>query len=135
MYNTEVSKGGDSLNFHGLNLDDNQPVYVQIAQYVKRQILLNQTFSGDSLPSRRDIAAQLRVNPNTVQKAFKLMEDDGYVHTSGKLGSRVYFDEEIRAQIEKEFTVEMVRQFIDQAKEINMSFKQVIDRISELWEG
>lgn len=123
------------MNFHGLNLDDNQPVYVQIAQYVKRQILLNQTFSGDSLPSRRDIAAQLRVNPNTVQKAFKLMEDDGYVHTSGKLGSRVYFDEEIRAQIEKEFTVEMVRQFIDQAKEINMSFKQVIDRISELWEG
>lgn len=122
------------LNFHEMKLNDNQSVYVQIAQYVKRQILLDQTYSGDAMPSRREIAAQLRVNPNTVQKAFKLMEDEGYVQTDGKLGSRVVYDERLLAQIEKEFTVEMVCQFIDAAKEINMSFKQVIDRISELWD-
>lgn len=122
------------LNFYNLKLNTKDPVYIQLALHVKRQILLGHAVLGDKLPSRREIAAQLNINPNTVQKAFKLMEEEGYVHTSGNQGSIIYVDEAIIDQIEAELTKEMVLEFIQHAKEINLSFKKVVDLISELWE-
>lgn len=122
------------LNFHDLKLNNKEPVYTQIALYVKRQILLKRAATGDKLPSRRELAAQLNVNPNTVQKAFRLMEEEGYVHTSGNQGSIIYVDAAIAASIEEELTRQMVREFIVSAKEIDLSFKKVIDLISDLWE-
>lgn len=122
------------LNFYELKLNHKDPVYVQAALYVKRQILLRRAVSGDKLPSRREIAAQLSINPNTVQKAFKLMEDEGYVRTSSTLGSVIYVDENILRQIEDELTRELVKSFVDSAKEVNLSFKTVVELISKHWE-
>lgn len=122
------------LNFYELKLNNKDPVYLQAALYVKRQILLRRAVSGDKLPSRREIAAQLNINPNTVQKAFKLMEDEGYVRTSSTTGSEIFVDEAVFARIEAELTRELVKPFIDSAKEINLSFKQVVELISEHWE-
>lgn len=122
------------LNFYELKLNTKEPVYLQAALYVKRQILLKKAESGDRLPSRREIAAQLNINPNTVQKAFKLMEDEGYVRTSSTQGSVIYVDEAILGRIEAELTHELVKEFIGSAKDIHLSFKQVVELISELWE-
>lgn len=122
------------LNFRELQLNQKTPVYLQIALHVKRRILLRTASSGDRLPSRREVAMQLEVNPNTVQKAFKLMEDEGYVKTSSTLGSVVYVDDGVYARIEAELTRELVDEFIRSAKEIRLPFKQVVDLISEMWE-
>jgi len=122
------------LNFYGLKLNTRDPVYLQATLYVKRMILLGEAASGDRLPSRREIAAQLQINPNTVQKAFKLMEEEGYVRTTGNQGSVIYVDDQIREQIEKELTEELVLDFIQSAREINLTFKRVVDLVSELWE-
>lgn len=122
------------MNFQELRLNTRDPVYIQIVQFVKRQILLKIVRSGDRMPSRREIAAQLNINPNTAQKAFKLMEDEGFVHTAGTQGSAVYVDEAILARIEEELTREMVTAFIHSAKDVNLSFKRVVDLISELWD-
>ncbi|WP_245583044.1 GntR family transcriptional regulator [Paenibacillus daejeonensis] len=115
-------------------MNTRDPVYLQAALHVKRQILLGEAQSGDRLPSRREIAAQLQINPNTVQKAFKLMEDEGYVHTVGNQGSVIYVDEQIRETIENELTHELVTEFIQSAQEINLSFKRVVELVSELWD-
>jgi len=121
------------LNFCNIKLNNKDPVYIQIALYVKRQILLKRAVSGDRLPSRRELAAQLNINPNTVQKAYKLMEDEGFVITSGNQGSIIYVDEDIYRRIEDELTRGMVSEFIVSVKEINLSFKRVVDLISEMW--
>jgi len=122
------------LNFYELKLNHKDPVYLQAVLYVKRQILLRRAVSGDKLPSRREIAAQLSINPNTVQKAFKLMEDEGFVRTSSTLGSVIYVDETIMGRIEEELTRDLVKSFVESAKEINLSFKTVVEMISEHWE-
>ncbi|MDG5789066.1 GntR family transcriptional regulator [Evansella sp. AB-P1] len=122
------------LNFFELKLNNKDPVYIQIASYVKRKILLKEVENGYKLPSRREIAAQLQINPNTVQKAFKVMEEEGFVHTSGNQGSIVYIDENIFKRIEEELTRELVREFIHSAKDVNLSFKKVVELISEYWE-
>ncbi|MCK9858768.1 MULTISPECIES: GntR family transcriptional regulator [Paenibacillus] len=122
------------LTFQDLQLNNKMPVYMQIALHVKRRILLKWAVSGDKLPSRRDIAMQLNINPNTVQKAFKLMEDEGYVRTSSTTGSVIYLDDEIYGRIETELTKEMVAAFIAEAKEANLSFKKTVELLTELWE-
>lgn len=122
------------LSFHELKLNAKDPVYLQVAAYVERQILLGRAASGDKLPSRREISAQLGINPNTVQKAFKLMEEEGYVRTNSTLGSEIFEDEEIRERIETELTRDLVREFISSAKEIQLPFQKVVQLISELWE-
>ncbi|WP_391571418.1 GntR family transcriptional regulator [Cohnella sp.] len=122
------------LNFYELKLNNKDPVYLQAVLYVKRQILLRNAVSGDKLPSRREVAAQLSINPNTVQKAFKLMEDEGFVRTSSTLGSVIYVDDVIFRAIEEELTCELVQSFVDSAKEIRLSFKTVVELISEHWE-
>ena len=123
------------IHFHGLKLNAKDPVYLQIAAYVKKQILLGTAVSGDRLPSRREVAAQLQVNPNTVQKAFKLMEDEGYVRTEGNQGSVLYVDDAVRRCIEEELTRGLVDAFIASAKEVNLSFKRVIELIAERWDA
>ncbi len=122
------------LNFQDLKLNNRVPVYVQIGFYVKQQILLGKVSSGDPLPSRREIAAQLNINPNTAQKAFKLMEDEGYVITNGNQGSVIYIDEKVYSRIKTELTQNMVKDFISAAKAIGLSFKDVIDLVSKYWD-
>ena len=67
------------VNLSNLRFDDHAPVYQQIAEYLKRQILLGTVQDGDPMPSRRELAAQTGINPNTAQKAYRLMTEEGYV--------------------------------------------------------
>ena len=122
------------VDFSGLQLNHRDPVYLQIASYTKKRILAGRISDGDLLPSRREIAAILGINPNTAQKAFRYMEEEGYVITTGNTGSRVHVDDKIRSRIETEMTEDMVREFIQSAKDINLSFKKVFDLISHMWE-
>ncbi len=122
------------MDFRGLELNSREPVYQQIAAYVKRQIFLGAVQTGVPLPSRREIAAQLEVNPNTVQKAFRLMESEGFVMTSGNTGSIILADEGIRARIADELTRGFISEFVRRAKENRLSLPRVIALLGELWD-
>lgn len=122
------------LEFGNLHLDDRQPVYQQLAAYVKRQILLGNAADGDQLPSRREIAMQANVNPNTVQKACKLMEEEGFVTTDGNRLSAVRVTPEIFESIQDELTRGICQEFVDKARQNKLSYKRAIALISELWE-
>ena len=75
------------VSFRGLRFDDRSPVYQQVAEYLKRQILLGLVEDGEPMPSRRELAAQTGINPNTAQKAYRLMTEEGLLHTEGNAGS------------------------------------------------
>lgn len=121
------------VNFSGLQFDDSAPVYQQIAEYLKRQILLGTVQDGDPMPSRRELAAQTGINPNTVQKAYRLMTEEGYVVTDGNSGSFVHLTPELHEQISAQLTRGLVQAFVNQAKANRLSYKKVLDLISELW--
>ncbi len=74
------------INFENCILQDGSPIYLQILQYVKRGIVAGTIVAGDELPSRRMLSALLGVNPNTIQKAFRQLEEEGLVvsHTGAK---------------------------------------------------
>ena len=68
------------------------PVYQQIAQTVRDAVLSGEFGPGDRVPSVRDLASQARVNPNTVQRAFAELEQEGLLVCGGTLGRCVTLD-------------------------------------------
>jgi len=64
-----------------LDYRDTRPIYVQILDGLKEQIATGVLQPGDKLPSVRELAATLAINPNTIQRAYKLLELDGWIAT------------------------------------------------------
>ena len=123
------------VSFQGLRFHDRAPVYQKVAEHLKRQILLGTVQDGDPMPSRRELAAQTGINPNTAQKAYHLMMEEGYVRTEGNNGSTVRLTPELYAWIEDQMTRGLVQQFVEDARANHLSYKKVIGLISELWDG
>lgn len=68
-----------------LNYRDARPIYSQITDGFRQQILAGVLQEGDKLPSVRELASQLAINPNTIQRAYRELENEGWIATvSGK---------------------------------------------------
>ena len=121
--------------FNDLQLNVKTSVYLQIIQHVKRKILNKNVESYTPLPSRRVLASYLSINPNTVQKSYKMMEDEGIIQTISNVKSVIYVDEDILVRLQKEIIQETVDEFIDNCKGCGLQFQKVIAILSERWES
>jgi GntR family transcriptional regulator len=106
------------------------PVYQQVIQAVKLEILSGGLHDGDLLPSIRDLAKLLKLNPNTVAKAYYALEAEGFSENRSGSGSRVKVppgkqDSLRRAMLESEF-----RNFLEKA--VSLGF--ALDDIDQLLE-
>jgi len=72
-----------------LNPRDPRPIYEQLQEELRRLILTGGLQSGERLPSVRDLAAQLQINPNTIQRAYSALEREGYIYTIAGKGAFV----------------------------------------------
>lgn len=66
----------DMVSFEAFRAVDGTPVYLQIINFIKRGAIAGTIRDGDELPSRRVLSALLGINPNTVQKAFHMLEEE-----------------------------------------------------------
>ena len=130
---TQLKGGKAVLDFTKLELNASEPVYIQIVSFVKRQIFIGTAEKGESLPSRRELAAILKINPNTVQKAFRLMEEEGIVVTPPNAISMIHWDEEIYLKLQKELTAGLVADFVAHAKENGLTLETVTELLKEEW--
>ena len=64
------------ISFENFIMEDGSPIYQQILRYIKRGVIAGSIKDGDELPSRRVLSAMLGVNPNTVQKAYRMLEEE-----------------------------------------------------------
>lgn len=65
---------------------DNNPIYLQIADYVCEQILLKQWAEGEKISSVRELAVQLEVNPNTVVRTYEFLQQKDIIFTKRGMG-------------------------------------------------
>ena len=70
-----------------INTSDPRPIYHQIMDEIRRALVVGTLAPDDPLPSVRQLAAELRVNPNTVQQAYRELEREGVVHVKRGLGT------------------------------------------------
>ena len=67
------------VSFDGFVIDDKSPIYMQIIRYIKRGIAAGVIKNQEEIPSRRMLASLLGVNPNTVQKAYHMLEEENLI--------------------------------------------------------
>ena len=120
--------------FERLVFNDQQPVYLQIIAFIKQAIATGELQQDAEIPSRRNLAAQLGINPMTVQKAYKIMEDEGLILTQPNARSMICVTERQSQAVREELTRSEVARFVRQARVLHLDFKDVVDLISQLWD-
>lgn len=122
------------VSFELFKPEGNEPIYLQIVGYVKRGIVSGEIASGDELPSRRMLSALLGVNPNTAQKACRMLEEEGILvsHTGAK--SYVTYTEEKRRALTTELVADGVRAAARRFKDLGITLDEAIRLISRAWE-
>lgn len=121
------------LDFKGLQLNDVSPIYQQIIKYVKINIVLGNVTNEDELPSRRLLSAILGVNPNTVQKAYRIMEEEGYVESYAGSKSILKLQDSLVVKIQKELLRMEAEQYIAEMKRLKLNKKQAKDLLDYYW--
>ena len=132
LYNT-VRGGGKMPSYTRDMLNDREPVYIQIVKRIKGDIISGKLQNGDALPSRRELAISLEINPNTVQKAYKILEDEGMTSTENTAKSLVSVSEEKIKTIKTELALESALSFIEAMKEMNIDEKEAAELLHSIW--
>ncbi|WP_368653928.1 GntR family transcriptional regulator [Ornithinibacillus sp. 4-3] len=110
-----------------MKFNNRDPVYVQVIRYFKEEIAKGMLEPGEEIPSRRELANRLKINPNTAQRAYKEMEEEGLIFTEGNLPSRITKDTQIIQKVREELIIEAVQSFIHSMRAINVSYKEAIE--------
>lgn len=106
--------------------DEKSPIYAQIAQHIKMQIISQEIKSGEQLPTVREIAEIAGVNPNTMQRAFSELEREGMVYAQRTSGRFVTDDKELIVQKRNELAELELKNFVDNMTKIGFSIKEIL---------
>lgn len=114
-----------------LEIDSKIPIYIQLINYLKKKIISGELKGGEKMPSVREFAGELKVNPNTVQRVYSELEGINLIFTKRGIGKYVTEDYKIINNIKKEMFTEVIDKFIKDSKELGFSKDEIISNISE----
>lgn len=109
-----------------LTLDNRTPVYIQVIQYFKEQLANGELANGAEIPSRRELANTLKINPNTVQRAYKEMEEAGLIFTDGNMPSKVTEDEAVIREVRESLLEEAVTNFVASVRALHVPLDEIL---------
>ncbi|MFS9375272.1 GntR family transcriptional regulator [Streptococcus infantis] len=92
--------------------DNNKPIYLQIMEKIKLQIISHKLEPNQQLPTVRELASEAGVNPNTIQRALADLEREGFVYTKRTSGRFVTEDLDLILQSRKQLSEEQLQQFV-----------------------
>ena len=115
-------------------LEDNVPIYLQIVGYIKRGIVAGTIADGAELPSRRMLSALLGVNPNTVQKSYAMLEEEGLIHSRSGAKSCVAADAAAIRRLRGELLGQNLKTVIDAMKQMGMTLEDAQAALADHWE-
>lgn len=122
------------ISFDSFTVQEGIPIYLQIIKHIKSGIVSGTVVSGDEVPSRRVLSALLGVNPNTIQKAYKMLEDDGLMESRSGAKSYMIFDEDAVAAVRKQLLENDATAIISSLKQMGLNKEEAMVLIETYWE-
>ena len=122
------------ISFDQFVMEENIPIYLQIDGFIKRGIVAGTIADGDEVPSRRMLSALLGVNPNTVQKSYAMLEEEGLLHSRPGAKSCVEVTEQTVSRLRRELLDESLRTVVAAMKQMGMTRDQACEALEALWE-
>lgn len=115
-----------------VNTTSSTPIYAQIFEQIKRAIASGALRAGDALPSLRETAVGLRVNPLTVDKAYKQLEREGLIEIRHGLGSFVARDTRLEADgFRKQALQRSIDDLLIDARHLGVSYDELKELMDE----
>ncbi|WLR42344.1 GntR family transcriptional regulator [Bacillus carboniphilus] len=118
-----------------VKFNNRDPVYVQVIRHFKEQIAKGVFEPGQEIPSRRELANKLKINPNTAQRSYKEMEEQELIYTDGNLPSRITKDEKVLKKVREELILEAVDTFVHSVQSINVPLHDALDLVKNKYQG
>ncbi|ADL50352.1 GntR family transcriptional regulator [Clostridium cellulovorans] len=106
--------------------DDKIPIYLQIMDIIKQNIVSGELSEGDKLLSVREMAEKYSVNPNTIQRAYQELERNNIIYTQRGMGTFITKDSSKIEEIKNTMAVDIVITFIDGMKKIGFASEEAI---------
>lgn len=122
------------ISFESFIMEDGMPIYLQIILFVKRGIIAGVIADGDELPSRRVLSALLGVNPNTVQKAYRMLEEEGLIQSHSGAKSYVVLDSVVTERIRSELLESDAKSVIHSLRQMGLTKEDAVALIEKYWE-
>ena len=110
------------------------PIYLQIILFVKRGIIAGVIADGEELPSRRVLSALLGVNPNTVQKAYRMLEEEGLIQSHSGAKSYVVLNGTVKERIRSELLESDAKSVIHSLRQMGLTKEDAVALIEKYWE-
>lgn len=114
-----------------VNFNKRDPLYEQVVRHFKEEIAAGTLAPGQEVPSRRELANLLKINPNTAQRAYKKMEEQGLISTKNNSPSKITEDQTVLGTIQTELLEEAIFSFISAIRPIRVPLDKVIGLIKE----
>lgn len=110
-----------------MDFDKNIPIYLQIEQQMKLDIIKNKYKPGEKIPSVREYALMLKINPNTINRALLELEEEGLINTQRTSGKYITEDKKTIENLKQQYIKNTTNDFLNKMEEINVSKKEILE--------
>ena len=111
----------------GMNFDNNVPIYLQLVEIMKNKIISGEFKSGERIPSVRDLALIMKVNPNTMQKALVELESLNLIYTERTNGKFVTNDSKTINNSKKQNAKTLTNDYLKNMYDFGFSKDEIIE--------
>lgn len=126
-----IGEGGKNLIV--IDYQNRKPIYEQIVERFQMLILKGILEPDAQMPSVRNLATELSINPNTIQKAYSLLEQQGFIYPVKGRGNFVSGNQALIEQRKNTF-LQKLKALIGEGKEIGISKETCVEKIVEFYE-
>ena len=121
------------IDFETFALDDSSPIYVQIIRFIKQGIAAGTIGDQEEVPSRRSLSALLGVNPNTIQKAYHILEEEGVIVSRSGAKSYTCVEEKTVERIRMELLAGDTTLWVRAMKQLGLSKEEAFRLADRVW--
>lgn len=121
------------ISFEEFVLEDDSPIYMQIIRYIKRGIAAGSIGDQEETPSRRVLSALLGVNPNTIQKAYHMLEEEGIIVSRSGAKSYTCVGEGAVERIRRELMADSTRRLVRTMRQMGVGKEEALAFFEKMW--
>ena len=109
-----------------IDFDSNLPIYIQVMDYIKKEIVSGRLKPGDRVDSVRDLALHFGVNPNTVQRSLSELEREGLLKRERTAGRFISENEEQNGLVREQMATSCIRRYVKEMENLGYEGEEIL---------
>lgn len=115
--------------------NENEPIYIQVYNHILIQIATGKYPVGEKIPSVRELSIKLKINPNTISKALKELENLNIIYIKRGIGNFVSEDEDKIRSLKEDILKKITTNFIENLKKLGITLSEVKNILNKTEKG